>query len=59
MSLEWYKDTLCIGFKREYILQNLDTNEVTQLFPLDPKQIPVVRLLDDDILIAKDGKKFF
>lgn len=56
LTMEWYKGTLTIGFKKEYVSMEVDTQESMPLFPLEKTTVPIVKLLSDDILLAKDGK---
>ncbi len=56
--VEWFKGTLCIAFKKEYIFQDIETGTVTELFPLEAKSVPLIRLLTDDILLMKEGTVF-
>lgn len=55
LSIEWFQNTLCLGFKKEYALIDLDTEVMISLFPLDKSQ-PLFKLLDNnELLLIKDG----
>lgn len=54
--MEWYKGVLCIGLQKEYILFDVETGEITPMFPLEKSTVPIIKLLSDDVLLAKDGE---
>lgn len=54
VTLEWYNGVVCIGLKKQYVLMELETAEVTPLFPLEKSTVPIINLMSDDILIVKD-----
>lgn len=55
--MEWYKGVLCIGLQKEYILFDVETGEITPMFPLEKSTVPIIKLLSDDVLLAKDGER--
>ena len=49
------KGMLCIGYKKSYVILDLETEVATELFPLENKSVPLIRMLSDDILVGNDG----
>jgi hypothetical protein len=54
-SIEWYQGTLCLGFKKEYMLMSSENGETSPLFPLE-KSGPLMKLCTEEILLAREGK---
>lgn len=56
-ALSWCKDSLCVGFKRDYYIINSHTGQLKELFPVGEKQSePIVtRLFDNRIAFGRDN----
>ncbi|KAL3874849.1 hypothetical protein ACJMK2_037811 [Sinanodonta woodiana] len=56
-AMAWCKDSLCVGFKRDYFLIKVNTGESKELFPTGSNQLePVVTKLDDNMLLLSRDK---
>ncbi|XP_060077097.1 vam6/Vps39-like protein [Ylistrum balloti] len=55
-DMVWCKDTICVGFKRDYFIVKINTGNTTELFPVGTKQQdPIVtRLENDTLLLGRD-----
>jgi len=56
--IEWCKGMLCIGYKKEFILMEVETEKTTPLFPLE-KSSPLCTLIGDEWLVGKDELGLF
>ncbi|XP_021362075.1 vam6/Vps39-like protein isoform X2 [Mizuhopecten yessoensis] len=55
-DMVWCKDTICVGFKRDYFIVKINTGNTKELFPVGTKQQdPIVtRLENDTLLLGRD-----
>ncbi|GFS19211.1 vam6/Vps39-like protein [Elysia marginata] len=56
-ALTWCKDSLCVGFKRDYYIINSKTGNLKELFPVGSNQrYPIVtRLFDNRLALGRDA----
>jgi hypothetical protein len=56
-ALSWCKDSLCVGFKRDYYIINSKTGNLKELFPVGNNQPDplVTRLCDDRLALGRDN----
>ncbi|RUS79603.1 hypothetical protein EGW08_012628 [Elysia chlorotica] len=56
-ALTWCKDSLCVGFKRDYYMINSKTGNLKELFPVGNNQrYPIVtRLFDNRLALGRDA----
>ena len=55
LSLDWYGNSICVGFKRDYIMLNDDTGRSTELFSLESKSTPLCRHVQgEEFLLRMD-----
>lgn len=55
-DMVWCKDTICVGFKRDYFIVKINKGDTKELFPVGTKQQdPIVtRLENDTLLLGRD-----
>ncbi|CAG5133152.1 unnamed protein product, partial [Candidula unifasciata] len=55
-ALSWCKDSLCVGFKRDYYIINSKNGNLKELFPVGSNQPDplVTRLRDDRLALGRD-----
>ncbi|KAK7104918.1 vam6/Vps39-like protein [Littorina saxatilis] len=60
-ALSWSKDSLCVGFKRDYYIINSTTGSLKELFPVGVQQAEplVARLRDQRLLLQRDKMSIF
>lgn len=60
-ALSWSRDSLCVGFKRDYYIINSQTGNLKELFPVGAAQLdPIVaRLHDQRLLLQRDKMSIF
>lgn len=60
-ALCWSKDSLCVGFKRDYYIINSTTGSLKELFPVGVQQADplVARLRDQRLLLQRDKMSIF
>ena len=57
-SLAWCHQSVCIGFRGEYAMLHLkDIPEMISLFPIEPKDVCDVQLMQDDRFALSKGKQ--
>ncbi|CAH1791977.1 unnamed protein product [Owenia fusiformis] len=56
----WCKDSICVGFKRDYFLIMVDTGGYKELFPTGKSMEPRVTRLDDNgLAVGRDEQTIF
>ncbi|KAK7506799.1 hypothetical protein BaRGS_00001650, partial [Batillaria attramentaria] len=60
-ALSWSKDSLCVGFKRDYYIINVTTGDLKELFPVGTQQPDplVTRLKDQRLVLQRDKMSIF
>ncbi|XP_053393314.1 vam6/Vps39-like protein [Mercenaria mercenaria] len=60
-AMVWFKDRLCVGFKRDYFIVKIESGESKELFPLGSKQTePVITYLKDaGFIVGRDDMSIF
>ncbi|XP_076463553.1 vam6/Vps39-like protein [Babylonia areolata] len=60
-ALSWSRDSLCVGFKRDYYIINSQTGNLKELFPVGSQQTDplVARLHDQRLLLQRDKMSIF
>lgn len=59
-AMAWCKDSLCIGFKRDYFLIQVNSGMLKDLFPCGSNMEPMVtRLQDDRLALGRDQMTIF
>lgn len=60
-AMVWFKDRICVGFKRDYFIVKIDSGESKELFPLGSKQTePVITCLKDaGFILGRDDMSIF
>ncbi|XP_060583141.1 vam6/Vps39-like protein [Ruditapes philippinarum] len=60
-AMVWFKDRLCVGFKRDYFIVKIQNGESKELFPLGSKQTePVITYLKDSgFIVSRDDMSIF
>ncbi|KAJ8308553.1 hypothetical protein KUTeg_013427 [Tegillarca granosa] len=55
-AMTWCKDSICVGFKRDYFMVKVNTADIKELFPLGDKQSePIItRLADDKLMLGRN-----
>ncbi|KAK6183438.1 hypothetical protein SNE40_010920 [Patella caerulea] len=55
-AMAWCKDSICIGFKRDYFLINSKNGDLKELFPLGSRQLEplVTKLADNRLALGRD-----
>ncbi|KAK3093225.1 hypothetical protein FSP39_012933 [Pinctada imbricata] len=55
-AMTWCKDSICVGFKRDYFLVKVNTGDIKELFPLGSKQMEptIASLWDDRLMLGRD-----
>ncbi|XP_071079249.1 vam6/Vps39-like protein isoform X1 [Haliotis cracherodii] len=55
-AMAWCKESLCVGFRREYYMISVKNGELTELFPVGSRQVePIVtRLANDRLALGRD-----
>eukprot|EP01117_Protostelium_nocturnum_P012352 TRINITY_DN4553_c0_g1_i1.p1 TRINITY_DN4553_c0_g1~~TRINITY_DN4553_c0_g1_i1.p1 ORF type:complete len:496 (-),score=141.57 TRINITY_DN4553_c0_g1_i1:1164-2651(-) len=59
LILEWYNGTICVGYSDEYVLYDTETLEAIPMFKLEPTHKPMVRLIEQEFLLARDDLGIF
>lgn len=60
-AMVWFRDRVCVGFKRDYFIVKINTGESKELFPLGSKQTePVITYLKDaGFVLGRDDMSIF
>ncbi|XP_064621475.1 vam6/Vps39-like protein [Lineus longissimus] len=59
-AMAWCKESLCVGFKRDYFLINISDGSLKDLFPTGKQLEPtVMRLTDDRLALSRDEMTIF
>mmetsp|Transcript_7714 Transcript_7714/g.10647 ORF Transcript_7714/g.10647 Transcript_7714/m.10647 type:complete len:888 (-) Transcript_7714:2-2665(-) len=59
-TLVWCGDSVCVGFKKEYNLINVQTGAMTELFPTGRNQTPLACLIPgQQVLLDRDTTSIF
>eukprot|EP01135_Chromosphaera_perkinsii_P010752 Nk52_evm31s2209 gene=Nk52_evmTU31s2209 len=59
-AIMWCNEsTVCCGFRKEYNLINVDTGEITELFPTGRSDPIIAKITEEEILLGKDDIGIF
>ncbi|XP_023931071.1 vam6/Vps39-like protein [Lingula anatina] len=59
-AMAWCKDSICVGFKRDYFLIKVESGDLKELFPTGARMEPLVtKLSEDRLALQRDDMSVF